>query len=131
MAPTLYNRGSMNAAWAKKIEHSQQQPFYTEGGTRHSRIRYGDEDPSWGQAPCTNCAVVRGQFHVTAECGFETCPKCGGSIGGHTCSFEEFVSDDMRPSSAQKSPSGRELRAAIYWVVLLGLLASLRALGLL
>jgi len=130
MAKVTYNGVSMDEAWARKIAESQEQPHYTAEGVRYPRIRYGDEDPRWGQTPCNNCAVVKGQFHVTAECEFEKCPKCGLSIGGHTCHFDEFGAEEKAPPSKGMFALGRDTKWAIFFVLLLGALASLRALGM-
>jgi len=131
MAKVTYNGVSMDEAWAGKIAESQEQPYYTAQGVRYPRIRYGDEDPRWGQTPCHNCLAVKGQFHVTAECEFEKCPKCGLSIGGHTCHFDEFGEDKKRPPSRGWFALGPDTKWVIFFVLLLAVLASLRALGLL
>lgn len=113
----LFNGVRMDATWAQKIEQSQHQPFYTSEGVKYLRIRYGDEDPTWGKTPCRYCLAIRGQFHVTAECEYEKCPKCGLSMGGHTCYFDEFGGEP--PDGVAER---RRARIALYvkWTVFLG-----------
>jgi hypothetical protein len=95
MTKIPYNGAMIQEGWVRKIEKSQSQHFYTSNGTQYRRIPYGDENPKWGESPCSNCGVVRGQLHVTDECEFEKCPKCGQSMGGHECYFDEY--DDRAP----------------------------------
>jgi PHP family Zn ribbon phosphoesterase len=127
MTKIRYNGTMVEEAWARKIEQSQSQPFYNSDGIRYPRIRYGDENPRWGDSPCSNCAVVRGQFHVTDECEFEKCPKCGQSMGGHTCSFDEYA--DRTPDSVQKPILSRELKIVLFFLLLLTILFALRIFG--
>jgi hypothetical protein len=129
MAKIVYNGVSMDEAWVGRIKASQDQPDYTAEGVKYARIRYGDEDPRWGETPCRNCGVVKGQFHVTAECEFEKCPKCGESIGGHICRFDEYGPDERRRPRTGRFTLSPDARWAIFFVLLLGLLASLSALG--
>jgi len=128
MTKIRYNGTMIEEVWARKIEQSQSQPFYTSDGVRYPRIRYGDENPRWGESPCGNCAVVRGQFHVTAECEFEKCPKCGQSMGGHTCNFEEY--GDTAPAPAQKPLMSKEFKVVLFFLLLLVILFALRTSGI-
>jgi hypothetical protein len=91
MPKVTHNGIEMDAGWARRIEESQGQPAYTADGIKYPRVRYGDENPARGEKPCSFCAAIRGQFHVTAACEFERCPKCGESLGGHTCTFDELM----------------------------------------
>jgi len=131
MGKVMYNGAVLDEAWVRKIEASQSQPSYTANGVEYARIRYGDEDPRWGETACRNCGVIRGQYHVTAECEFEKCPKCGLSMGGHTCYFDEFGVRELLHRPSRSSALGRDTKWAIFFVLLLGALATLRALGLL
>jgi hypothetical protein len=113
----IYNGASMKASWARRIEQSQARTYYTDEGITYPRIRYGDDDPRWGESPCSYCLVARGQFHVTAECEYEKCPKCGLSMGGHTCVFDEF--SDQPPDSAKERQRAR-IDLYVKWAVFLG-----------
>jgi hypothetical protein len=130
MPKVTYNGVAMDEAWSRRIVESQKQSHYTAGGVAYPRIRYGSETAApGGQSPCGNCFVIKGQFHVTSECEFEQCPKCSRSIGGHTCLFDEFGDDEEPKPSARPFALGRETKWVVFFVLLLGLLASLRALG--
>ena len=120
----------MRDAWALRIEESQRQTHLTADGVRYPRIRYGDDNPRWGASPCHNCKVIKGQFHVTAECEFETCPKCGGSMSGHTCWFDEYAEDPDAGRPQRRFGLSADARWAIFFVTLFGALATLDALGL-
>ncbi len=85
----IYNGVEMVEGWLARIEASQRQPYYTIGGRSYLRIRFGDDDPRWGERPCRDCGVLKGQFHVM-NCEYEKCPACGNAIGGHTCRIDEL-----------------------------------------
>ena len=82
----------MTDAWKRRIGDAQGLTVYTVKGKPHSRIRFGDEQAGWGDAPCNGCGVSRGQFHVP-DCEYEKCPVCGeltAAASGHTCEIEEL-----------------------------------------
>ena len=83
----------MIAGWPEEIAAAQQLPTYGIGGVERPRIRYGDEREDWGadRAPCHDCAVVKGEFHVPG-CDAEECPVCHGSI--FSCDCEKDFEDD-------------------------------------
>jgi len=88
---------------------------------------------AWGERPCHDCGVVKGQFHVLAACDSELCPKCEKAMSAHTCLFDEFgdVAGHDRPqASGMGWRLSGEATVAIFFAVLFGLLAGLRGLGL-
>jgi hypothetical protein len=86
----IYNGVKMTEDWPGKIESSQKQPHYTVAGRIYPRVRFGDEDPRWGDRPCRDCGVLKGQFHVIG-CEYERCPVCAESFaGGCTCDIDEL-----------------------------------------
>ena len=74
----------------ERLRNAQHVTAYTENDVSYPRIRYGDEDPRWGEIPCRDCGTTKGLFHGL-DCEYERCPKCGdGSGGGHACEFDEL-----------------------------------------
>jgi len=85
-----YNGVEMTEDWPAKIEASQRQLHYTVAGRAFLRVRFGEEDPRWGERPCRDCGVLKGQFHVIG-CEYERCPACGKDFaGGCTCKIDEI-----------------------------------------
>jgi hypothetical protein len=119
----------MNPEWQNKIELAQTLTHYTSDGIKYPRIPYGQEDARWGEIPCNDCGVTRGQFHVP-ECEYELCPKCRKAMSGHLCRFDELpVEDD---EAARKR--WRRVEVGLMWTVsliaLVALIAFIRGLGL-
>src|SRR5262245_33114307 len=81
----------MTEDWPEKIQAAQSLTHYTIAGRKHPRIRFGDEGhPGWGEKPCLDCGVLKGQFHVP-DCEYEKCPACGeGRAGSCRCDIEEL-----------------------------------------
>lgn len=44
------------------------------------------------EGPCTDCAVVPGQYHVF-DCDMERCPRCGAQLLGCGCEWEALFDD--------------------------------------
>lgn len=80
----------MAAEWPARIEAAQLIHHYRIGGASYPRIRYGQEasDP-WPDAPCHDCGVLKGQFHVEPVCDAEECPRCQGQVTACSCPYEE------------------------------------------
>ncbi len=94
----IYNGVKMSADWPAKIEAAQLLTHYTIAGRKLPRIRFGDEDPRWGQKPCLDCGVLEGWFHVP-DCEYEKCPACGQvRAGGCTCDIEELRDLEDEPT---------------------------------
>jgi hypothetical protein len=119
----------MTAERLHKLEESQAVTHYTANGERYARVRYGDENPRWGQAPCSCCGASKGQFHSVAECEYEACPACGAEQLG-TCShaFDEFGEEAAVAETRVSSRYGdRVLIAVLGTVIALCVLATLLA----
>lgn len=72
----------MIEGWPEKIAEAQEITTYVDADDRdHPRIRYGDERDDWNadEAPCHDCAVIKGEYHVPG-CDVEECPLCGGQL---------------------------------------------------
>ncbi len=61
--------------WPKKVQQAQEKHTYL---VEVPRVRYGDETYDWGadRAPCHDCGVIKGEYHVP-RCDVEECPVCG------------------------------------------------------
>jgi hypothetical protein len=55
----IYNGVKVSADWPAKIEAAQVLTHDTIAGRKFARIRFGDDDPRWGQKPCLDCAVLK------------------------------------------------------------------------
>ena len=68
----------MIKGWPEKIEAAQSQPLVMIDGTKHYRIRYGEETKDFGadRQPCRDRGVEKGQLHVVG-CELERCAVCG------------------------------------------------------
>ena len=72
-----YQGVQMTPDWPAKIRAAQRQTTLTYAGQLYDRIPYGAEPcPSAVlPAPCRDCGVLVGQFHVS-PCCIEACPRC-------------------------------------------------------
>jgi hypothetical protein len=73
-----YQGVQMSPDWPAKIRAAQHQTTLVIHGHVYDRIPYGAEArPSAVlPAPCRDCGVLVGQFHVH-HCCIEACPRCG------------------------------------------------------
>jgi hypothetical protein len=103
-----YNGVKVTADWPAQVESAQALTHYTIGGKKFGRIPFGEENPIWGERPCHDCAVIKGQFHVP-QCEYEKCPACGETrAGGCFCDTEELREPDEDPNSlVGQGPSTR------------------------
>ena len=116
----IYNGARMIKGWPEKIQAAQLLTHYTISGQKHPRIRFGDEGhPGWGQKPCLDCAVLKGQFHVP-DCEYEKCPACRADRAGPCqCDIEELREPDEAPSltSGTAKPRNKNLIGWIFVIV--------------
>lgn len=86
----IYNGVRVIKGWPEQVEAAQKITTVRIGGVAFSRVRYGEEKEDWGAdaQPCHDCAVIKGQFHVSG-CDVERCPKCGGQLFSCECDFDE------------------------------------------
>jgi len=89
-----YRGVPMIAGWPERIQEAQTQPTYSIGGKAFPRIRYGEESDDWnaGKKPCHDCAVFKGEFHVTG-CDAEECPCCHGQAFSCDCDRDDEDED--------------------------------------
>ncbi len=124
----VYNGVRMVAGWPAKIVAAQSLTEYTISGKKLARIRFGDDDPRWGNRPCLDCGVRKGQLHVP-HCEYEKCPACGG--GGCNCVTEELREPDEELSPAENEGMERRNRNLnrVTWVfVVIALLVLIRSI---
>jgi len=118
MAELVRHRGvSVTADWPARIAGAQELTHYSSRGVRHPRIRYGDDDPRWGEVPCRDCAAIKGEFHVP-DCEDEHCPVCqAGPLQSCECPLDELSLSRREPDSPAGGLIGK--RAVL---ILLGVL---------
>ena len=129
----IHNGVKMSADWPDKIAAAQTLTHYTIGGQRIARIHFGDDDPRWGQKPCLDCGVLKGQLHVP-DCEYEKCPGCGEKrAGGCFCDTEELREPGEEPiAPPSQSVAGRRVHrffTGLCWLIIIViLLAFLRSI---
>jgi hypothetical protein len=118
-APAAGRATSMTQNRPEKLQESQGVTHYTANGERFARIPYGEENPEWGQAPCSCCGAAKGQLHVVADCEYEACPACGAEQLG-TCShaFDQFGEEVAVSDGRVGSKYGERVLAALLGVVI-------------
>lgn len=130
----IHNGVKMTEDWPAKIEAAQSLTQYTIAGQKYSRIPFGEEGHSgWGQKPCLDCAVLKGQFHVP-DCEYEMCPSCRkGFAEGCRCNIEELreVGEEsiaMPPQGKAGRVAERVFRCSCWLIMIVVLLALLRSI---
>ncbi len=75
--------------WPAQLEAAQRETTVRIGGHVMSRIRWGKEGRDWASAriPCSDCAAIKGEFHVPG-CDLECCPACRGQAISCGCAAE-------------------------------------------
>lgn len=63
-------------------------------GRYYKRIKYGEEEFTWGDERCHDCGAKIGHYHHS-NCDVEQCPICGGQLIDCECEFE--YTDDPIP----------------------------------
>ena len=120
MTRIMHRGASMTPAWRDKLVASQAATHYTCHGQPYARIPYGAEDPRWGETPCRDCGVVKGELHVFAECEYEACPVCRATqIGSCGCGIDEFSGPGDSTTHREVSRRGDRLLASVLGFVLL------------
>lgn len=85
----IYHGIEVHKGHPKDIIAAQRTIGFSDGKQDFYRIKYGDESPrailfGWGDVPCGDCGVIKGQYH-TDGCDLEECPKCHGQALGCPC----------------------------------------------
>jgi putative GTP pyrophosphokinase len=85
-----FNGVLVATSWPEILMSSQTQTTYLIGGKVYQRVPYGSEPEDWGahQAPCHDCAAVKGQLHAVG-CDVERCPVCGGQVISCDCLYDQ------------------------------------------
>ena len=88
----IYRGRTVISTWPDRLAEAQEMKYHTIAGSRHKRVRYGDEDQDWGdrRGPCPDCAAIMGELHVPG-CEIERCPMCGGQVLGCDCVDDKNV----------------------------------------
>ncbi len=69
---------TMDAGWPEQIHRAQKTPTCFVNGIEVPRVRYGTEPGASAAAPCSDCGVIKGEFHVEG-CRHELCAGCGAT----------------------------------------------------
>ncbi len=112
----------------RSLDESQAVTHYTSNGVRYPRIRYGDDDPRWGEIPCRGCGTLKGGFHQVCDCQFEQCPVCRASQLG-TCShtFVECGADGLDVQMRGRTFGDRVLVGVLMAIIALCVVATVLA----
>jgi hypothetical protein len=75
--------------WPQRIRESQARTHIALNGSRFGRVPYGAERSRHrGDGPCPDCAVIKGEYHVTG-CDGEECPSCHAQLVTCACGIDE------------------------------------------
>jgi len=95
----------MTADWPQRILDAQAKGHYSSHGIPHPRIPFGSDDPRWGERPCRNCGVIKGELHVP-DCEYEYCPVCRrGSLQSCDCRIDEFWEEPPPATAVDRAVS--------------------------
>lgn len=78
----IFRGRGVHPSWPERLRNAQQQTSYSIAGRLVTRIRHGRN------APCGDCAAIRGEFHVPG-CDLERCPACRGQAISCGCAYDE------------------------------------------
>ncbi len=108
------------------LESSQTVTHYTSNGVLYPRIRYGDDNPRWGEVPCGDCGARKGEFHAVCECQYEHCPVCRASQLG-TCphTFLECGGDGVDVRIPARNVGDRIMVGVLVAIIALSVLATM------
>jgi hypothetical protein len=86
----IFRGASVVPSWPVRIVAAQLEHEWSIDGKLFPRVRYGEEADDWGadRAPCHDCAVIKGEFHVPG-CDVERCPSCDGQVIGCDCFYDD------------------------------------------
>jgi hypothetical protein len=97
-----YQGFDMVSYWPRQIVEAQDLQTISIERVEYPRIRYGqekgyDEISDYANAPCHDCGIHRGQYHVPM-CDMEQCPKCLRQLISCECDTERDEDKEAPPS---------------------------------